>query len=124
MNRPASRTAFSSAGSSLPAISPTGSPAHPYADCQACQASWGSGDGTGVDLDSCVTSDDHRSGHSDSTATRARTSPLRFVSCVVSTVPVAGQSRATRAQKAWNSSGLTAGRPGSPPTSVAEISGT
>lgn len=73
---------------------------------------------------SCATSEAHRSGHSDRTAILARTSPLRLVSCVVSTVPVAYQSRDSRAQKAWNSSGLTAGRPGSPPTSVAEISGT
>lgn len=124
VNRPASRTAFSSAGSSLPAASPSVSPAQPYADCQARQASWGSGAATPVARDNCATSADHRSGHSDSTAIRARVSPLCLVSCVVSTVPVAGQSRAIRAQYAWNSSGRTDGRPGSPPTSAAEISGT
>ncbi|SCD62839.1 hypothetical protein GA0115253_101212 [Streptomyces sp. Termitarium-T10T-6] len=79
---------------------------------------------TGVAAVSSVTSAAHRSGHCDSTAIRARTSALRFVSCVVRTVPVAGQSRAIRAAKAWNSCGDTAGCPGSPPTSVAEISGT
>lgn len=121
---PASRTALSSAGSSRPALSAGGSPAQPNAVCQACQASCGSGAvAVGAARPSSASSSDHCFGHSDSTAMRARTSALRLVSWVVSAVPVAGQSRASRAQNAWNSSGATAGDPGSPPTSVAEISG-
>lgn len=121
---PASRTAFNRAGSSRPAISPFGSRAQPTAVCQACQASCASGAVAGVARSSSVSSPDHDSGHSVSTAIRARTSALRLVSWVVSAVPVAGQSRASRAQNAWNPSGVTAGCPGSPPTSFAETSGT
>ncbi len=65
-----------------------------------------------------------RSGHWDSTAIAARTSALRLVSWVESTVPVSGRSRWVRAHQAWNSSGSSAGRPGEPPTSLAESSGT
>ncbi|GGX08536.1 hypothetical protein GCM10010353_25340 [Streptomyces chryseus] len=116
MRSPASRTDFSSAAVSRSA---SGSP-KPRAVCQAVHARWASGPGTWARP---ARSRAHRSGHSDSTAIRARTSALRLVSCVDSTVPVAGQSRASRVQKAWNSAGLTPGAPGSPPTSLAEING-
>ncbi len=98
--------------------------AQPYADCHAAQASWPSGAATVVASVTSASSAAHRCGHCVSTAIRARTSALRLVSWVVRTVPVAGQSRAMRAANAWNSSGDTAGRPASPPTSVAESSGT
>ncbi len=118
---PASRTCFSSACRTR---SSSAGPS-PNTVCQAAQASCPSGtptpsSGPAASASSRV----HRSGHSVSTASAARTSALRLVSCVVTTVPVAGQSRCTRAQYAWKSSGDTPGRPGSPPTSVADSSGT
>ncbi len=95
----------------------------PNTVCQAAHASCASGTPSPVRVTSASTSA-HRSGTSVSTASAARTSALRLVSWVDSTVPMAGQSRCTRAQNAWKSSGDTAGLPGFPPTSVADSSGT
>ncbi len=119
VNSPASRTCFSSAvrtrsGSAGPS---------PNTVCQAAHASCASGTPSPVRVTSASTSA-HHSGHSVSTASAARTSALRLVSCVDTTTPMAGQSRCTRAQYVWKSSGDTAGLPGLPPTSVADSSGT
>ncbi len=90
---PASRTCFSSASRTR---SPSAGPS-PNTVCQAAHASCASGTPSPVRVTSVRTSA-HRSGHSVSTASAARTSALRLVSCVETTVPVAGQSRCTRAQ--------------------------
>lgn len=100
-----------------------GSGPSPNTVCQAAHASCASGTPSPVRVTSARTSA-QRSGHWVSTFSAARTSPLRLVSCVEATVPLTGQSRCTRAQYAWNSSGHSAGEPGFPPTSVADSSGT
>ena len=69
-----------------------------------------------------VTSAAQASGISASTASRARTSSWRLVSCVDSVVMVAGQSRASRAANSWNSAGLVPKASGSPPTSFSAAS--
>ncbi len=117
--RPASRTCFSSAPWTRScSVGPS-----PNTVCQAAHANCASGAPSPARVTSARTSA-HRCGHSVSTCSAARTSALRLASCVDRTVPPAGQSRCTRAQYAWNRSGDTAGAPGSPPTSVADSSGT
>ena len=60
----------------------------------------------------------HRSGISESTASRARTSSPRFVSWVDSVVIACGHAACRAACAAWNSSTDSANTDGSPPTSV------
>ena len=69
-----------------------------------------------------VTAAAQSGGISASTASRARTSSWRLVSCVDSVVMLAGQSRASRAANSWNSSGLVPKESGSPPTSFSAAS--
>ena len=59
----------------------------------------------------------HSFGISASTASRARTSSERLVSCVESVVIVRGHAATRPAQRSWNSAGETPNRSGSPPTS-------
>ena len=60
----------------------------------------------------------HRSGISESTDRRARTSSERFVSCVESVVIECGQAASRARCASWNSSTDRAGIDGSAPTSV------
>ena len=62
---------------------------------------------------------DHSSGISDRRLNRARTSSLRFVSCVVEASIVAGHASLRAVIAAWSSATDTAGAAGFPPTSSA-----
>ncbi|PSK50754.1 hypothetical protein B0E38_05327 [Streptomyces sp. 111WW2] len=93
---PASRTCLSSASRTR---SRSAGP-RPNTVCQAAHASCPSGGPSSVPVApaASVRTSAHRAGHWVSTASAARTSALRLVSWVDTTVPVAGQSRCTRAQ--------------------------
>ena len=64
----------------------------------------------------------HAPGTSDSAFNRARTSSLRFVSCVDVVDRPCGQRCARRASQAWSASGGVPKPAGSPPTSLRETS--
>ena len=88
----------------------------PSTDCQASSSS--DGEGRGWRADAVRRKAPHSAVSSLSTASRARTSSERLVSCVESVVMVAGVAASRAAARAWNSAAATPKRSGAPPTSL------